>query len=83
MKEVILDRYSGGAILVSISTGAVQLGRYSFVEAVNDVSTEVFDMFNLVPAIIDTHDERANWARLSRTVESMQGGRHRVRNPVR
>lgn len=73
MKDVILDRYTGGAILVGISAGAVQLGRYGFVESLDHRDTEVFEVFNLVPAIIDTHDERANWARLSRLVESMQG----------
>ncbi|MCV7029962.1 Type 1 glutamine amidotransferase-like domain-containing protein [Mycobacterium sherrisii] len=73
MKGVILDRYTGGAILVGISAGAVQLGRYGFVESLDRSGTEVFEVFNLVPAIIDTHDEQTNWARLTRTVESMRG----------
>ena len=33
MKDVILDRYIHGAVLVGISAGAVQLGRYGIVES--------------------------------------------------
>lgn len=73
MKDVILDRYTSGAILVGISAGAVQLGRYGIAESLAHSGPEVFEVFNLVPAIIDTHDERANWTRLSRTVESLKG----------
>ena len=32
MKDVILGRYAQGAVLVGISAGAVQLGRYGIVE---------------------------------------------------
>ena len=68
MKEVILGRHAQGAVLVGISAGAVQLGRYGIVDG-----TELLDVFQLVRAIIDTHDESANWARLSRTIQSLQG----------
>ena len=30
-------------------------------------------MFKLVPVVIDTHDERAEWARLSRTIRLLGG----------
>jgi hypothetical protein len=30
-------------------------------------------VFNLVPLVIDTHDERAEWARLSRTIHLLGG----------
>ena len=74
MKDAILDRYARGAILVGISAGAVQLGHYGIVETPESSVPELFDVFKLVPAVvIDTHDERANWARLSRTIESLQG----------
>ncbi|ORV99778.1 Type 1 glutamine amidotransferase-like domain-containing protein [Mycobacterium kyorinense] len=69
MKDVILDRYTQGAILVGISAGAVQLGRYGIVG-----ESELLDVFKLAPVVIDTHDERSEWARLSRTIESLQGG---------
>jgi cyanophycinase len=74
MKAAILDRYARGAILVGISAGAVQLGHCGIVETPESSAPELFDVFKLVPAVvIDTHDERANWARLSRTIQSLQG----------
>jgi len=68
MKDVIQRRHAQGAVLVGISAGAVQLGRYGIVDG-----TELLDVFQLVPAIIDMHDESANWARLSRTIHVLQG----------
>lgn len=74
MKDAILGRYTGGAILVGISAGAVQLGQYGIDETPESSSaTGLLDVFKLVPAVVDTHDERANWARLSRTIRSLQG----------
>ncbi|UXA05146.1 Type 1 glutamine amidotransferase-like domain-containing protein [Mycobacterium sp. SMC-2] len=73
MTEVILARYAKGAVLVGISAGAVQLGRYGIVGTPESAAPELLDMFNLVPMVIDVHDERAGWARLSRTIESLQG----------
>ncbi|WAJ43263.1 Type 1 glutamine amidotransferase-like domain-containing protein [Mycobacterium sp. Aquia_216] len=73
MKDVILGRYTHGAILVGISAGAVQLGEYGIVEAPRSSTTELLDVFKLVPAVVDTHDEHANWTRLSRTIQSLQG----------
>ncbi|KKC06593.1 peptidase [Mycobacterium nebraskense] len=73
MKDVILSRYAQGAVLVGISAGAVQLGSYGIVETPESGVPELFDVFNLVPMVIDTHDERAEWARLTRTIESLQG----------
>ncbi|OMC57174.1 peptidase [Mycobacterium sp. IS-836] len=71
IKDVILNRYANGAVLVGISAGAVQLGRCGIVETLESI--ELFDVFGLVPMIIDTHDERAEWARLSRAIHSLQG----------
>lgn len=73
MKEVILSRYAEGAVLVGISAGAVQLGRYGTVETPGSAATELLDVFKLAPAVIDTHDERSEWARLSRTIELLKG----------
>jgi cyanophycinase len=73
MKEVILGRYARGAILVGISAGAVQLGRHGIVDTPESPTTELLDLFKLVPVIIDTHDERAEWARLSRAIHVLQG----------
>jgi cyanophycinase len=73
MREAILGRYADGAILVGISAGAVQLGEYGIVEAPATSATELLDVFKLVPAVVDTHDESADWARLSRAIESLRG----------
>jgi cyanophycinase-like exopeptidase len=73
MKDVILDRYSKGAVLVGISAGAVQLGRYGVVQTPETSTTELIDLFNLAPMIIDAHDERTEWARLSRAIRMLEG----------
>lgn len=73
MKDVILDRYAQGAVLVGISAGAVQLGRHGIVETPESSAAELLDLFKLVPVVIDTHDERAEWAGLSRMVHMLQG----------
>ncbi|OBI40149.1 peptidase [Mycobacterium kyorinense] len=73
MKDAVLDRYAKGAVLVGVSAGAVQLGRYGVVETPESPTIELREFFKLVPLIIDTHDERAEWARLSRTVHLLGG----------
>lgn len=73
MKDVILGRYAQGAVLVGISAGAVQLGRYGIAETPESPATELLDVFKLVPVVIDTHDERAEWARLSRAIHMLEG----------
>ena len=73
MKDLILDRYAQGAVVVGISAGAVQLGRYGIVESPESGGPELIDVFRLVPRVIDTHDERAEWARLSRTIQLLKG----------
>ncbi|KUI20365.1 peptidase [Mycobacterium sp. GA-1285] len=73
MAEVIRTRYTHGAVLVGISAGAVQLGRYGIVETSKPAATELIDVFKFVPAIIDTHDERSEWARLSATIGALEG----------
>jgi cyanophycinase len=73
MKQEILARYARGAVLVGVSAGAVQLGRHTIAETQNSSALELLDVFNLVPAIIDVHDEHREWARLSRTVHTLEG----------
>lgn len=73
MKDAILGRYAQGAVLVGISAGAVQLGRYGIAEAPESRGGELLEVFGLVPAVIDTHDEQAGWGRLSRAVRSLEG----------
>ena len=73
MKEIILERRARGAILVGISAGAVQLGRQAVIETAGSSSRELLDLFDLVPAIVDVHDERHNWARLSGFIHLLEG----------
>ena len=73
MKDVILGRYAEGAVLVGVSAGAVQLGLYGIVEKPGSPATELLDVFKLVPLVIDTHDERADWVRLSQAIASIEG----------
>src|ERR1700741_1862928 len=73
MKDVILGRYADGAVLLGISAGAVQLGRYGIVKTLKPPATELLDVFKLVRAVIDPHDERAEWAQLSRTIHLLKG----------
>jgi cyanophycinase-like exopeptidase len=73
MKDVILSRYTQGAVLVGISAGAVQLGRYGITETPQSSASDLLEVFGLVPAVIDTHDEQAGWGRLSRAIRSLEG----------
>jgi cyanophycinase len=73
MKDVILDRYTKGAVLVGVSAGAVQLGLYGIVEKPASSETELLDVFKLAPLVVDTHDERADWSRLSQAIQSLEG----------
>jgi cyanophycinase-like exopeptidase len=73
MKDVILRRYAETAVLVGISAGAIQLGRYGIVETPQSVVPEMLDVFNLAPVVVDTHDERSGWARLSSAIKALEG----------
>ncbi len=73
MKDQILARYAKGAVLVGISAGAVQLGRHALIDKGESTGLELFDVFGLVPALIDVHDEQRDWPRLTSTVRMLEG----------
>ncbi len=73
MKERILARYLDGAVLVGVSAGAVQMGRHAILDKGESSGLELVDMLNLVPGIIDVHDEERDWTRLSDTVRLLEG----------
>jgi cyanophycinase len=73
IKDVLLARYAQGAALIGVSAGAVQLGRHALFEDSQSSSTQLIDMLNLAPAVVDAHDERGEWARLSHAVHLMEG----------
>ena len=68
----ILQRYHAGAILVGVSAGAVQLGRFGWPEE-DRTPERLFATLGLVPAIVGVHEEREDWATL-REVVRMLGG---------
>jgi cyanophycinase len=72
LRDEIIDRYQSGAVLIGISAGAVQLGSHAIVER-DESSRELIETFNLVPAIVDVHDEQRDWAHLASTVALLEG----------
>lgn len=73
IKDVLLARYARGAVLIGISAGAIQLGRHALLEGHGSSATEVVNMLNLAPAVVDVHDEVGHWARLSNAVHLLEG----------
>jgi len=69
VRDIIVDRYHNGAVLIGISAGAVQLGTRGFPEAIEDSAEDLFPTFQLVPFIIDVHDD-SQWERLSEAVKN-------------
>ncbi len=76
LSQKIIERYYGGAVLVGVSAGAVQLGLRGFWEEEGD-KLKLFETFKLVPAIVDVHEESSEWRRLGRCLkradEKLQG----------
>lgn len=76
LRDKIVERYHAGAVLLGISAGAVQLGLRGWLEPAKDPEEyRVFTAFQLVPFVIDVHDEQeGQWERLHNTV--MDGEEH-------
>jgi peptidase E len=65
----IVERYYNGAILIGVSAGAVQLGLRGWPDS-GTPHEEIFHTFQLVPVVIDVHDE-PEWSRLKQVVEKV------------
>jgi hypothetical protein len=63
LDQKLVERYYGGALLLGVSAGAVQLGLKGWDES----GTKTSDMLRVVPFVVDVHDE-PGWARLLQTV---------------
>lgn len=74
MRDVIVDRYLGGAVVIGVSAGAVQLGRKGF-DADATAPNRAFDTLGLAPFVIDAHDEAADWPQLRHLVSATAGER--------
>lgn len=66
MRDVLLDRHAAGAVLVGVSAGAVQLGLCA-------PEPDGLELLRLVPMVVDAHDERDDWARLTRAIQALGG----------
>lgn len=67
-QQRIVDRYYKGAILIGISAGAVQLGLRGWKEGKRPVEG-LFETFQIVPAVIDVHNEESDWNDLATIVD--------------
>lgn len=63
LQQKLIERYYGGAMLIGLSAGAVQLGLKGW----NEQDETLFDTLRLVPFVVDAHDE-PSWTRLHQIV---------------
>lgn len=64
MRQELIHRYYGGAVLMGVSAGAVQLGMKGWKGDSVSQTDDMFDCFQLIPFALDAHDEVNNWDRL-------------------
>jgi cyanophycinase len=72
MRELIETRYREGAILVGVSAGAVQFGKYAAVPDAHGGS-KLLETFGLIDFLVDVHDEKRDWQALSSTIQLLEG----------
>jgi len=60
IREILQERFLGGAMLIGISAGAVHLCRQGWRKEKNG-SIQGFDTLGYVPFLIDCHDEANDW----------------------
>lgn len=65
--DFVRKRYLEGATLIGISAGAIQLSLRGY------EGNEPYDTFQLVPFIIDVHDEANDWERLRNFMDMNPG----------
>jgi len=70
--EQIKIRRRNGAVIIGVSAGAVQCGSHAAMWGESD-SGKLVEMLGLVPFIVDAHDEKAQWQKLSGTIRLMEG----------
>ena len=73
IKQSIVRRYSEGAMLLGISAGAVQLGLLGWHGKYAASSDELFETFELVPFVIDVHEEKNGWRNLRQILQLANG----------
>jgi len=63
LDQKLVERYYGGALLLGVSAGAVQLGLKGW----DETGERTSDMLRIVPFVVDVHDE-PGWGRLLQAV---------------
>ncbi len=76
IKDMLLDRYHNGAVLLGISAGAVQLGLKGW-----NQKGDLFDTFKLAPFQLDVHDEANSWNRLLNIIKNRDKSLHGIGIP--
>ena len=69
LKDVVIKRYSEGAVLIGVSEGAIQLGLYA-ADANIGGEYRIFDTFQVIPYIIGVHEENKEWSDIKTFVET-------------
>jgi cyanophycinase-like exopeptidase len=72
MRELIEQRYRAGAVLIGVSAGAVQFGKYASVADANG-GQKLLETFGLIDFIVDVHDEKRDWNALAATIQLLEG----------
>ena len=72
LKDLIVERYQQGAVLIGVSAGAVQLGMLGWPEE-GFAADRVIELFQFVPCIISAHDEKMEWQELKSAVQLFGG----------
>jgi len=72
MREVIETRYRAGAVLIGVSAGAVQFGKYATVADANG-GQKLLETFGLIDFLVDVHDEKRDWQALAATIQLLEG----------
>ena len=65
LKELVLKRFSEGAVLIGVSAGAVQLGMGTVSES---GSNDAMDTFQILPFVVGAHQEAEDWKGLREQV---------------
>jgi len=69
--QIITRRYHEGCLLMAVSAGVIQLGRCVIVE--RGTASELLPGLDLLPFILDAHQEPSRWRCLSHTILTLEG----------
>lgn len=76
MGEDVVGMYHGNAVVIGVSAGAVLLGLKGWKHQDPEEEDHIFDALELVPCVIDAHDEANQWNRLKKVIV-LSGSYHR------